>query len=85
MAVSKITPIPKQPKDPFAGIRPGDRVAVSWPDKLAKPYDGYGRGGAVVQVTPNLLAVRCPAGYVFCVRRSDTLSGVRVRKVGGTG
>ena len=78
MAVSKALPIPKQ-KNPFAGIRPGDRVAVSWPDK-------FGKDGVVVQATPNLLAVRCPAGYVFCIHRGDALSGVRVtqaRKVGG--
>lgn len=84
MAVSKAVPIPKR-KDPFAGIRPGDRVTVSWPDKLAKPYDGYGPGGVVVQVTPRLVAVRCPAGYVFCVRKGDALSGVRVRKAGDAG
>ena len=81
MAVSKAVPIPKQ-KDPFAGVKPGDRVTVSWPDKNAKPYDGYGKQGVVVQVTPRLIAIRTPAGYVFCVRKGDALSGTRVRKAG---
>jgi len=66
---------------PFAGIRPGDRVAVSWPDRTAKPYDGYGSSGLVVQVTERLLVVRCPAGYTFAVNKNGALSGVRVKVV----
>lgn len=73
-------PVFSEPRDPFAGINPGDRVAVFWPDKKAKSHDGYGKSGTVLQVTPRLLAVQHSTGYVFCVSKADVLSGIRVRK-----
>jgi len=77
MAMRRVT------DDYFTEIQPGDRVAVSWPDKMARLYDGYGRHGVVVQVTERFLAVRGPAGYIFCLGAHHVAAGARVFKIAG--
>lgn len=55
--------------------RPGDRVTVKWPVQ-GSAWDGYGTEGVVVQATSYFIAVRAPAGYVFCVPRNVVERGV---------
>ncbi|WP_123932069.1 hypothetical protein [Thermodesulfitimonas autotrophica] len=69
----------------FDGIRPGDRVTVSWPGG-AKPAEGYCSGGVVVQMTERLVAIRAPEGYCFCVTKNQVAAGASlfaVKKGGG--
>ncbi|MGQ9498616.1 MAG: hypothetical protein ACUVRC_10175 [Desulfotomaculales bacterium] len=65
----------------FAGIGPGDTVAVSWSQRNVNVYDGYGRSGMVVQVADHFVAVRSPAGVIFCVGRHHLATGARLLKL----
>lgn len=70
--------------DFFHGIHPDSYVEVWWDNPKLRPWDGYGRRGVVFLVTRNYIAVRGPAGYVFCVGRHHVASGTKVRLVGGS-
>lgn len=65
----------------FVAIGPGDTVAVSWGQRNVNRYDGYGSSGVVVQVTPRFVAVRSPAGVIFCVGQHHLATGARIRKL----
>lgn len=57
----------------------GDRVSVQWhAGGMGEAKVCYQREGTVVQVTPKLIAIRRPSGYVFCVNLGHIASGTVV-------
>jgi len=69
-------------EETFSGIRPGDRVTVTWPKRRRVPWEGPSSDGVVVQVTPRLVILRAPAGYCFSVSRADLATGTCLKVVG---
>lgn len=67
----------------FRNIKPGDSVTVAWPDARLDPWEGYGRRGKVIQVTPDFAVVRSPAGFCFCVGKHHVATGAKIGLNGG--
>ncbi|MGI6405506.1 MAG: hypothetical protein ACOX2E_03340 [Syntrophaceticus sp.] len=76
----------KQDKqDVFKMLQPGDDISITWaaiPPGMRPIL--YPPGGKVLQAKPDMIAVRSPAGYVFCVSRYHITTGteIRVKKKG---
>ena len=56
-----------------------DMVSVNWNLGKRGVKLLYPMLGVVVQVTDRLVAIRCPANYVFCVSDRDMAAGVQVK------
>jgi len=68
----------------FRGIQRGDSLQVWWDSPKLHPWDGYCRQGVVLLVKGSFIAVRSPAGYVFCIGRHHVASGTKVRILNGS-
>lgn len=60
-------------------FQPGDRVSVQWGARPSgEGKECYQREGVVVQVTPRLIVICSPAGFIFCVSIGDIATGTTV-------